>query len=323
METDTRLSRYSIEPLLDEDGNPIHVRRPSPFDVERYKLMARRRILTCEWIGAALGQNPDAVVDRFNLLKRKPNLWVKLADEVVSNQRQYLFMPLFHELDSRAITYLHEAGINIPKRKIVKNFQHQAMTDQVMTSFEIGCRENPSIEMIHWPEIVASPRAPEALKESAFEGIPVEYRYKGETYRRTVRADDMPFGFRRKLDGRQSYIFTGGPEIDCATEPIETSDFSRSAINTKLMAYLTILNQGLFSTYLGVPNYFIPFYTGSVRRMESMMRMLDKLTDGKGSKNILFATHPSIYAAKKAEPSGKALTQAYKRVGHPDFYLNK
>ena len=57
--------------------------------------------------------------------------------------------------------------------------------------------------------------------------------------------------------------------------------------------------------------------------MESMMRMLGKLTNGEGSKNILFATHPSIYAYERAVPSGVALTQAYKRVGYSDFFMDK
>src|ERR1035437_6699790 len=103
----TRLSRFSREPLLSND-KPVMVRRPSEADFEKLKVLARRRLLTCNWIAKCGGENADFVVSRFNLLKRDPNNYVKIADEIGSTQRAFLFMPLFYKLDSKAITYLED-----------------------------------------------------------------------------------------------------------------------------------------------------------------------------------------------------------------------
>lgn len=326
MEADARLSRFSRQPRLGADDKPIIVKRPSPADFEKFKVMARHRFLTCEWIAACTGGSADFTVGRFNTLKRDPNNWVKVAGEVLENQRAYLFMPLFYELDSKAITYLDERGFSIPKRKTVKNFEHQAMTDQIMASFEIGAAEDPSVEIIPWSEIIATEKTPQKTRDATAPSVmPITFRFNGKNHDRKVSADAHPFGLRRKIDGKQSYIFLSGPETDCATEPIETENFTneRTSIQGKLMAYLAIIEQRTFASQFGFPNFFVPFYTTTNRRMESMMRMLSKLTGGKGSKNILFATHPSIYAVERAVPSGKSLTQSYKRVGYPDFYLNQ
>ena len=323
METASRLSRFSRSPILGEDNRPVRVRRPTEADRAKLEALSRHRFLTCEWLAACTGASAQATVNRINVLKRDPNNFVKIAGEMIDNQRAYLFMPLFYELDAKGIAYLDQCGITVPKRQIARNFEHQAMTDQIMASFEIGAKKE-RIDIISWADILASEKMPQKSRESVTpHAIPITYHHAGKKHERRVTADAHPFGLRRNIDGKTSYIFVSGPETDCATEPIASYDFDRSSIQGKLLAYIAIIEQKTFHDQFGVPNFFIPFYTTTSTRMESMMRMLDKLTDGKGCKNILFATHPSIYAPQRAVPSGKALTQAYKRVGYPDFYFNK
>ena len=62
---------------------------------------------------------------------------------------------------------------------------------------------------------------------------------------------------------------------------------------------------------------FVPFITTTTARMQSMMRMLEKLTDGRGSKMFLFKTFPTLTSFEKQAPSsGHMLTEPWQRVGH-------
>ena len=57
--------------------------------------------------------------------------------------------------------------------------------------------------------------------------------------------------------------------------------------------------------------------------MQSMMKVLQRITDGKGSKIFLFKTFPAFTSFEKPPGStGHMLTEPWQRVGYPDFYLN-
>ena len=52
-------------------------------------------------------------------------------------------------------------------------------------------------------------------------------------------------------------------------------------------------------------------------------RTLDE-TGGKGASYLLFNTMPSLGDFARPEPpTGRLFTQAWKRAGHPDFYLSQ
>ena len=88
--------------------------------------------------------------------------------------------------------------------------------------------------------------------------------------------------------------------------------------------YLAVAEQGLHRSHFGFPNFFVPFITTSSARMRSMMELLDRLTDGHGSKFLLFKTFPSFTAAERPPaPSGHMLTEPWQRVGFPPFSLDR
>lgn len=56
--------------------------------------------------------------------------------------------------------------------------------------------------------------------------------------------------------------------------------------------------------------------------MYSLMRVLEKVTKGKGSPLFLSKAMPNFSALEKfPPPSGFMLTEPWKRVGHPDFSI--
>ena len=99
---------------------------------------------------------------------------------------------------------------------------------------------------------------------------------------------------------------------------------SASSIAKKFCAYLAIAEQGLHRSHFGFPNFFVPFITTSSARMRSMMELLARLPDGRGSKILLFKTFPSFTAAEKPPaPSGHMLTEPWQRVGFPPLCLDR
>ena len=129
-------------------------------------------------------------------------------------------------------------------------------------------------------------------------------------------ADAHPFGLERVIERKRSYLFFPGIEADCGTEPLDASDSDRSSLAKKFAAYSAIAEQGIYRSHFGFPNFFVPFITSSGVRMRSMMRLLEKTTDGRGSKMFLFKTFPAFTSFKTPpKAGGHMLSEPWHRVG--------
>jgi hypothetical protein len=297
------------------DGEPI-VTYLTPRDFEIFKLLSRYPYLPADYIHAIIGGGEQALRRRLGFLSRKPNLYLNRPDQQYhranANYRQCIY-----ELDSRGANALEDRGIATPPRRRHRSFPHELMAAEIMASLEIGVRGNPDIRFISWADILAHPATPEATKLSASADIPVTFVHRGAHQEMRARADAEPFGIERTINGKKSYLFFPGIEADCATEPIEASDFERSSIYRKFAAYLAIAEQGLYRSHFGFPNFFVPIITTGTSRMRSMMTLLERITDGKGSKMFLFKTHPHFASYEPPRPAGgHMLTEPWQRVGH-------
>jgi hypothetical protein len=136
-------------------------------------------------------------------------------------------------------------------------------------------------------------------------------------------ADWKPFGIERKINNQSFYRFFPGIEADTGTEPLEAGSF-RFDIHGKLLAYLTICRERIYHSHFALPCFFIPFVTGSRSRMDHMMALLQKLTDGKGHSSFLFKTFPPLTSFQAPPPpSGAMLTEPWLRVGYPPLTLTE
>ena len=205
------------------------------------------------------------------------------------------------------------------------NFAHELMVAQITASIELGTKENSSIRLITWPEILANENTPQATRDSPTPAtIRVTYSLRGETRSDEITADARPFGLERTIDGRRSYLFFPGIEADCATEPLDAGDLDRSSIGKKLSAYSAIGDNAMYRSHFGFPNFFVPFVTTGSARMRSMMQLLDRLTGGRGSKMFLFKTFPNFTSPDKPPPAnGHMLTAPWQRVGFPPLCLDR
>jgi hypothetical protein len=173
-----RLSRFSTDPVLGEDGKPTAVlsKDLTEYDIRALKTLVSRRVLNAEYIAALTGASVKGIRDRFNILKREPNQYVRVTAEQMNNQRQHLRSKLYYELGEAGITALEERGIKVPKRQRFKLLKHRVMIDEVMASWQIGFNANPKLTALWWPNIMASEKTPKkTLERPKPHQIPVEY----------------------------------------------------------------------------------------------------------------------------------------------------
>jgi hypothetical protein len=315
-----RNSRWTRDPVID-DGHPVVV-YPTDRDIKIFKLLTRHRYLPSDYIHAFVGGGFKGLNRRLNLLSRKPNLYLarphQQRDCASANHR-----PLIYELDERAARVLRERGLSFQLRKNHGNFAHELMIAQIMASIELGSKENTHVRLISWPEILTSANTPKATRESPTPAsIPVTFSIRGEQHAVNLTADAHPFGLERIIDGKRSYLFFPGIEADCGTEPLDAYDVDRSSIAKKFAAYTAVAEQNLYRSHFGFPNFFVPVITSANTRMQSMMRLLEKMTDGRGSKMFLFKTfHAFTSFEKPPKPGGHILTDPWHRVGYSPLFL--
>jgi hypothetical protein len=324
LRSQVRNSRWSRGPVLDKDGRLVVIQL-TERDIEILNLLARYRYLPADDIRAFVGGSVKNVAHRLNLLSRQPNLYINRPHQ----QRQIAgtnSRPLIYELDGRGITVLRERDSLEPPRSYHRNFAHELMVCRIMASLELGTRRTSAIRLIAWSEIMMSEKTPLATRTSPSpNSISVSIFVREQHRSIKVTADARPFGIERtNRDGTRSYFFFPGIEADCASEPIETADIDRSSIYKKLVAYRAIAEQGLHKSHFGFPNLFVPIITTSMPRMRSMMDLLSRLTDGRGSKMFLFKVFPSLASPEQScAPSGQMLTEPWYRVGFDPLELTK
>jgi hypothetical protein len=318
-----RNSRWSRDPVVARDGAVVVV-HPTERDIEIFNLLVRFRYLPADYIHAFVGGSAKALTHRLNLLSRKPNLYLSRPHQQRQNAEAN-HRPLIYQLDERGSRALRERALPFLTKSHHHNFAHELMVAQITASFELGIQDNPSITLITWPEILANPNTPSATRASATPTtMRVTYSLRGETRTDEINPDARPFGLKRVIEGKPSYLFFPGIEADCGTEPVDAVDTERSSIVKKFAAYAAIAEQGIHRSHFGFPNFFIPFITGTGARLRTMMELLDRLTDGRGTKIFLFKTFPTFASLQKPlAPSGHMLTEPWQRVGFPPLSLDR
>jgi hypothetical protein len=315
-----RSSRWTRDPVVDE-GRAV-VAYPTERDIEIFRLLARYRYLPGDYIHGLVGGNAKALYRRLNLLSRKPNLY--LARPRQQRERASAnYRPLIYELDERGVRELRQRGASPPPKSYHRNFAHELMVSQITASIELGTREHRDVRLIPWSEILASPHTPNTTCESPTPtSIPVKFSFRKENVSLLLQADAEPFGLERIIAGVRSYLFFPGIEADCGTEPLDASDADRSSLAKKFTAYTAVAEQGIYRSHFGFPNFFVPIITNSTARMHSMMRLLEKMTDGHGSKMFLFKTFPAFTSFEKPpQPGGHMLSESWHRVGYDPLLL--
>jgi len=318
-----RRSRWDRAPALDSQGR-LRRAQLTERDIEIFKLLARYRYMSIDDIHAFVGGSRKGLAHHVNLLCRAPNLYLNRPQQ----QRQSAdanHRPLIYELDRRGITVLRELDLPVGPRHCHRNFAHEVMVDRIMASFELGIRTTAELRLVDWDHIIASGKVPVSTIQSPRPThIPTTIVMRDREHRIEINADGKPFGIEYRVQSATLvYRFFPGIEADMGTEPLQTLDVERSSIVKKLLAYLSIERTGTYCCHFGFPNLFVPFVTTSATRVQSMMEALARITEGRGSKFILFKAWPNPGAASALPPLGHILTEPWQRVGFPDLWLDR
>jgi hypothetical protein len=278
--------------------------------------LERNRYATFDDIHAYLNGDPTALRYTIRVLKARPNAYIKVCDQHVEERN--LRRKIAYELEKRGIEFLRENGRVIPDRRYVRNFTHAALASHATASIEAGISVVPNARLITWSEILASQNMPAATKRMEHPaGMRIAYEIESIVREKTVRADSPPFGIVLDLADRKKFRFFPGIEADTGTEPITVSDFERTSIFSKFKAYLAVEAAETYRTHFGFPVFFVPFVTTSASRMRSMMEELDRITDGRGSKTLIFKV------ANRENRPGYLFGEPWERVGHDPIVLSK
>jgi hypothetical protein len=320
-----RLSRFGTDPIL-RDGEPIAIWRPTPLDDRMMEALASHRFLTAPYIAAFAGTSADYVTDRFKVLKRKPNLYVQVADEQRDNPRAYQNWPLYYELADRGKERLEARHVDVETGPYQGSFDHQIMVYQAMASFRLAAKErSDELRFVPWSTIRTSPNlsaeAREAVKHS--HSIPVTVRVHGSKDVK-VTADDYPFGLELTKNG--TYIFFPGVEIEYSRKRRATRDFNAQSLRRKFFTHASIIEGKVYRSYFGFRRYYVPFIFTTVQEMNSAMKHLEGMVRaGEVTENaaqfLLFKNQPAPGSYEKPSPTGHMVSDPWHRVGHPPFQI--
>jgi hypothetical protein len=293
-----RNSRWSDAPVLDRIGRARAVCLTERDIDAVFRPLARYRYLPVDYLHALSGGSLDYLVNRLNLLSREPNRFVARPHQQRANASAN-HRRMIYELTEKGWAILQERGVMRDRSRAPANFVHELMTAMLLASFELGARED-GIRPIAWSDILESKSLPDTTRSAPKpNAIPVSVPIDGTVLQTHVVADGMPFGIRRAVGGEAAFFFCPGIEADCGTEPIDSSDFQRSSLYKKFLLYLAIEEQQIHRTHFGFPNLYVPFVTTNAARLRSMMKLLERVTRGAGSRTMLFKTFPAFTSPGK------------------------
>lgn len=173
--------------------------------------------------------------------------------------------PVWYELSQRGkriAESLAKSPLAIPERDHIK---HRAFNACVGASFQI-LAERHGLRHMHFEEIIAHQRCPEATRK-----LPNSMRMP--LGKRHVEADRI-VGF--KSDKGYSFFAV---EIDRATES------NIRTVYEKLNNWIAVMQQGLFSSFYGLPNMRVLFITTAPGRIDTY---IDYLKDKPKGERFLF-----------------------------------
>jgi hypothetical protein len=306
-------SRWSTSPIK-RGGEVVSIRPNVPGDIEILKCLGRYTVLTAKDIAALTRRSYGAVIARLNLLKRKPNELIQVHRSQLESPRLYQWSAQALQLTNKGIAKLQEIGFEVAHREPSIHFIHQLTESQTAASFEIGARDR----LIPFSEILTNLSTPEAIRESGDHTLPVQFNYKGKDYDYKLTPDGRPFGIAYPDDTYRFYVF----ETDCASEPLVSSNRDRQAIETKLAAYLTVLEQKLYDTHFGFPNLTILFTSTTKTRVENMIALLASMNT-KYPNCFGFQVFPTIISDAEQPCAGFAINQPWLQVGGKTLSLKE
>ena len=108
-----RADRWDHHPVLNIDGDPIRVLRPTDNDLAKFELLTHYRTLSCPFIASILEDDPESDRKRLKVLAAEPNRYLNLYNR----DKQRLLIGLngyqWYTLSRRGVDTLRGRGRDI------------------------------------------------------------------------------------------------------------------------------------------------------------------------------------------------------------------
>src|SRR5579872_4932955 len=163
-DTKKRNSRWADTPILGPHGRPKIAALTERDFSGIFQPLARYRYLPADYLHAFAGGSLDYLINRLNLLSRRPNLYVTRPHQQRANAGAN-HRRLIYELTDKCVGMLQQRGIVDQRSRSPANFSHELMICQVMASLELGARESGT-RLIGWNDILSSKSLPEETRRS-------------------------------------------------------------------------------------------------------------------------------------------------------------
>ena len=295
----------------DANGRPLVMGARDRAVLELLDPQFRYKYLPSNWIHAFVGGNWTGLRKRLARMKRKPECFLlRPKQQDYSENARYK-----HDVYTRSDAGARFLGtVNGSKIYKDREYAHDLLTDLVDASIEIGVRNDSSLRLLTWRDLAVHPNVPARTRFSQHPfRIPLgRHQHNKET---VLEPDGRPIIVETSDHGvfrKNLYLLK---EIDLNTEPL-TSANERASWQRKLERYKLFFEQKLYASHYGFHSCLILVITTSEQRLRALLAMSPP-------SYFLFKVEPNHARAPHfPDPSGRMLTEAWKRAGAPDFHLN-
>ncbi len=170
--------------------------------------------------------------------------------------------------------------------------EHTLMTADVMVPLEIACGAAADIRLIDQEVLVVE--APAATRKTA---QPLRWQADVRTPRqRTVNIGLIPdraFSLVFEEKTRANFFL----EADRATMPVVRRDLRQTSVYRKLIAYYAGWKSKRHTEQFGWQNFRVLTVTKSRERIETMLEVVNDITDGRGTGLFLFGEASVLFAS--------------------------
>ena len=295
-------------------------------DIDVLQLLQRYRYLPSNYVAALLGLKGDYYKDVLHKLRHKAGLIdCPAASWSAANAR---YRPAVYCLTDKGAQLLKVRRFHAPHAKTGSEFNHELGVCLIRASFELGSREH-GLQLITADDILNHSNCPAQTRSQKNPwAVPVvfDWTFDGHKTRveHVVKTDGEFFALARPHDAGRTTLAFPGFEFDRRTEPLEPADYERPSIKKKIIAFRAIAGQGIYKSRFGLPNAIIPFVTTNEFHMRSMMKVVEGISNGHGSKLFIFKSLPNFAAFESfPPPTGHMLTTPWQRAGHPPYDILK
>lgn len=306
---------------MDKNGNAIAVREHDlqPQDIQCLQLLARFRYLRTSHFPALVGGNAKYRQRRLSLLSREPNKYVHRPS---AQQRAHdaNYQDQIYELTKRGETVLRKRDIEIPEHRLgdEKLFEHSMMINDTLASLAIGVQPG---RIVWWDELCRHPRFP----TDASRKLQVHIFHTFESGRTAVATfnyhNDSGGIFAIDMPGRPYTFFS--LEAEHTNRVASKSSLQQASFLRKFLAIQFVMENGLHRKQFGIPHVTHLIVTPTQARIDSMKKLILRLTAGRGVSYIFFRQVPVIREAPTTRQVSEIYRLPWQRAGHPDICIAK